>query len=176
MSDIIKKLLLTYDRCMLLRITTPDHNMHMYYTAAIQKHNARLLAGNGHFDAGFDVFSPNEYYIQSDKVLKIDFDVKCHAQMVLDSGKQFNTGFYMYPRSSLSKTSLRLANSVGIIDSGYRGNLIGAFDGISSGRVDPGDRLVQICAPGLVPIVVELVDEIDTNTERGSGGFGSSGR
>ena len=176
MSDIVKKLLLTYDRCMFLRIATQDHNMHMYYTAAIQKHNNRLLIGDGHIDAGFDVFSPNEYYIQSDKVFKIDFDVKCHAQMILDSGKQFNTGFYMYPRSSLSKTSLRLANSVGIIDSGYRGNLIGAFDGIGSGRVDPGDRLVQICAPGLVPIVVELVDDIDTNTERGSGGFGSSGR
>jgi len=161
---------------MYMRIATQDHNMHMYYTAAIQKHNNRLLLGDGHIDAGFDVFSPNEYYIQSDKVFKIDFELKCQAQMILDSGKQFNTGFYMYPRSSLSKTPLRLANSVGIIDSGYRGNLIGVFDGINSGRVDPGDRLVQICAPGLVPIVVELVDDIDTNTERGSGGFGSSGR
>ncbi len=176
MTDIVKKLLLNYDRCMFLRISTQDHNMHMYYTDAIQKHNTKLLGGASFVDAGFDVFSPNEYYIQSDKVFKIDFDVKCHAQMILDSGKQFNTGFYMYPRSSLSKTPLRLANSVGIIDAGYRGNLIGAFDGIGSGRVDPGDRLVQICAPGLVPIVVELVDEIDANTERGTGGFGSTGR
>ena len=176
MTDIVKKLLLTYDRCMFLRIATQDHNMRMYYTDAIQKHNTKLLTGSGFIDAGFDIFSPNEYYIQCDKVFKIDFDVKCHAQMILDSGKQFNTGFYMYPRSSLSKTQVRLANSVGIIDAGYRGNLIGAFDGIGSGRVDPGDRLVQICAPGLVPIVVELVDAIDTNTERGTGGFGSSGR
>jgi dUTPase len=48
--------------------------------------------------------------------------------MVCDSGKSFSTGYYMYPRSSLSKTKLRLANSVGIIDSGYCGFLIGMFD------------------------------------------------
>lgn len=176
MTDIVNKLLLTYDRCMYLKITTQNDNMRMYYTTAIQKHNAKLLAGNSFVDAGFDLCSPDEHQIQSDKVFKIDFEIKCYAQMILDSGKRFNTGFYMYPRSSLSKTPLRLANSVGIIDAGYRGNLIGAFDGISGGWVDPGDRLVQICAPGLVPIVVELVDEIDTNTERGTGGFGSTGR
>ena len=37
----------------------------------------------------------------------------------------------MYPRSSIYKTPLRLANNTGIIDSGYRGNLMGAFDNIS---------------------------------------------
>ena len=47
---------------------------------------------------------------------------------MISNSKTFNTGYYMYPRSSLSKTKLRLANSVGIIDSGYRGNLIGMFD------------------------------------------------
>ena len=176
MTDIVKKLLLTYDRCMVLRIATQDHNMRMYYTDAIQKHNTKLLTGSGFIDAGFDIFSPNEYYIQCDKVFKIDFDVKCHAQMILDSGKQFNTGFYMYPRSSLSKTKLRLANSVGIIDSGYRGNLIGAFDAQTDCAVQAGDRLVQICAPGLVPIVVSVVEELDDQTQRGSGGFGSTGR
>jgi dUTP pyrophosphatase len=87
----------------------------------------------------------------------------------------------MYPRSSLSKTSLRLANSVGIIDSGYRGNLIGMFDllGIESYEVNQYDRLVQVCAPGLVPIYVEIVDmleDLGTHTLRGTGGFGSTGK
>jgi dUTP pyrophosphatase len=105
----------------------------------------------------------------------------------------------MYPRSSLSKTKLRLANSVGIIDSGYRGNLIGMFDvvnmddeaqtqSISHQKKEEykdydfcakvNDRLVQICAPGLVPIYVEIVnsiDELGSETERGVGGFGSTG-
>jgi dUTP pyrophosphatase len=111
--------------------------------------------------------------------------------MYCDTGKIFNTGFYMYPRSSLSKTRLRLANSVGIIDSGYRGNLIGMFDVVNIeneniNEINGGDyfakvndRLVQICAPGLIPILVEIVEneyELGNETsERGSGGFGSSG-
>ena len=40
-------------------------------------------------------------------------------------------GYYLYPRSSTgSKTPLRLSNSIGVIDSGYRGNLIACFDNI----------------------------------------------
>jgi dUTP pyrophosphatase len=122
--------------------------------------------------------------------------------MYCDTDKNFNTGYYMYPRSSLSKTKLRLANSVGIIDSGYRGNLIGMFDVVNiedrplsdsntSSVQDPdtcaiadyfakvNDRLIQICAPGLVPIYVEVVETIEdlgNDTERGSGGFGSTGK
>jgi dUTP pyrophosphatase len=94
----------------------------------------------------------------------------------------------MYPRSSLSKTRLRLANSVGIIDSGYRGNLIGMFDCFSAGKgslceteydyiVKPFEKLVQICAPDLRPIFVELVEteeELSSATLRGEGGFGST--
>jgi dUTP pyrophosphatase len=124
--------------------------------------------------------------------------------MHCDTGKIFNTGFYMYPRSSLSKTKLRLANSVGIIDSGYRGNLIGMFDVVNMDETTQpvndsqlqsqlqnkdeykdydycakvNDRLVQICGPGLIPIYVEIVnslDELGNETERGSGGFGSTG-
>ena len=104
--------------------------------------------------------------------------------MITDSNKSYNTGYYMYPRSSISKTKLRLANATGIIDSGYRGHLIGMFDLINLSEnqeyvVEEYDRLLQICAPGLVPIVVEVVniiDELGNQTERGSGGFGSTGR
>ena len=110
---------------------------------------------------------------------KINFQVKCAAHMVCESGKQYVTGFYMYPRSSLSKTTLRLANSVGIIDSGYRGSLIGAFDcQIQKFMVYSYDKLVQICAPGLVPVYVYVVfteEELGEETLRGAGGFGSTG-
>jgi dUTP pyrophosphatase len=90
----------------------------------------------------------------------------------------------MHPRSSVSKTKLRLANATGIIDSGYRGHLMGMFDlinlfGNEEYAVEKYDRLLQICAPGLVPIVVEIVntfEELGSQTERGSGGFGSTGR
>jgi dUTP pyrophosphatase len=74
---------------------------------------------------------------------------------------------------------LRLANSTGIIDSGYRGNIIGAFDNFQNLHVvNQFDRIVQICAPGLIPIFVELVEreeDLGRETARGGGGFGSTG-
>lgn len=100
------------------------------------------------------------------------------------------SGFYLYPRSSISKTSLRLANSVGIIDSGYRGELIAAVDTIlrcedpwtmwkrALGDIKKYDRLFQICAPDLSPFFIRLVNEESElgGSSRGSGGFGSTGR
>ena len=88
------------------------------------------------------------------------------------------SAFYMYPRSSISKTPLLLANSVGIIDSGYRGSLIGAFRSTSAFgyKVERHSRLLQITNPTLTPIVVKMVNENELSfTERGSGGFGSTG-
>jgi len=84
----------------------------------------------------------------------------------------------LFPRSSVSKTSLRLCNSVGVIDSGYRGNLKGFFDNMYKSEdwvAEKHTRLVQICSPTLSPIIVEIVDTLD-DTERGEGGFGSTGR
>ena len=71
-----------------------------------------------------------------------------------------------------------LANQVGIIDSGYRGNLIGAFRNLGTipFRVEEGTRLLQICHPSLLPVHVVLVDESElSTTARGVGGFGSTG-
>jgi dUTPase len=101
-------------------------------------------------------------------------------------------GFYLYPRSSISKTRMRLANSVGIIDAGYRGDLIAAVDTIgvfgstdiwhiwneTLAPVKKYDRYFQVCAPDLSPFLVHLVEteqELSPPTERGSGGFGSTG-
>ena len=94
-------------------------------------------------------------------------------------------GFYLYPRTSISKTKMRLANSVGIIDAGYRGELIAAVDTIgvygseeTLGTVRKFDRYFQICAPDLSPFSVRIVEnEYELGqTERGSGSFGSSGK
>ena len=91
-------------------------------------------------------------------------------------------GYYLYPRSSTgSKTPLRMANSVGIIDSGYRGNLQVYLDNISQEdfTITQGERYVQICPPNLdYPIYVVVVDKIEDLglTNRGSNGFGSTGK
>jgi dUTP pyrophosphatase len=216
----VSQLLNKCDKVMHLKIFVEgSYNLKKMYYAAVDKHNNNLLQ-NKYLDAGFDLFLPeNEDPDEIDKcgdtvrffgtgwknkgpVNKVDFKIKCSARMYCDTDKNFNTGYYMYPRSSLSKTKLRLANSVGIIDSGYRGNLIGMFDVVniedrpltdskSSSVQDPdacaiadyfakvNDRLIQICAPGLVPIYVEVVETIEdlgNYTERGSGGFGSTGK
>lgn len=101
-------------------------------------------------------------------------------------------GFYLYPRSSISRTRMRLANSVGIIDAGYRGDLIAAVDTIglfgstdiwyvwreTLSPIKKYDRYFQVCAPDLSPFIVHIVpNEADLGrpTARGTGGFGSTG-
>jgi dUTPase len=164
-----------YDRYMLLRIKiNSDDELRDIYTFAVYDHNQKVANNINHIDAGFDVYVPERINITNPGVVKINFQIQCSAQMITDRGKQFNTGFYMYPRSSISNTPMRLANSVGIIDAGYRGNLIGAFDPMENCAVVKHTRLTQICAPGLVPIVVEIVNDLGEETARGSGGFGST--
>lgn len=85
--------------------------------------------------------------------------------------------FYLYPRSSTgSKTPIRLSNSVGIIDAGYRGPLIAIIDNVSDEpfTMEKGERYFQVCAPDLCPIKFRLVKEL-SDTSRGEGGFGSTG-
>jgi len=83
----------------------------------------------------------------------------------------------LFPRSSVSKTNLRLCNSVGVIDSGYRGEIMLKFDrrGFVDNTYDVGDRVGQLM---IVPIPsVEYVEVDDLNASvRNTGGFGSSGR
>ena len=76
-----------------------------------------------------------------------------------------------------------LANHTGIIDSGYRGNLIGAFRWLNddvnalSYNVVQHTRLLQACHPTLCPIYVVLVEDNQlSSSERGAGGFGSTGK
>jgi dUTP pyrophosphatase len=82
------------------------------------------------------------------------------------------------PRSGLaSKQGLTLANAPGLIDAGYRGEVICAvvnLDPSTSVRISRGDRIAQllvVAVPDLTPV---LVDELPPTT-RGEGGFGSTG-
>jgi dUTPase len=196
-----------YDRYMHLKLFVDgnDNELKNLYLAAAQNHNMKIINNLKMVDAGFDLFAPGNEGKELDMygntlrffgpgwndatpVNKLDFKISCSAQMVTEK-KVFNTGYYTYPRSSLSKTQLRLANCTGIIDAGYRGHIIGMFDVVNIQNADSNkeadyfgekfDRYIQICAPGLVPIVVEIVDskeELGLPTERGEGGFGSTGR
>ena len=84
----------------------------------------------------------------------------------------------VFPRSSIRKTDLSLTNSVGVIDSGYRGELQATFrkhKGLASTKYEVGDRIAQIMIIPHPTIEFQEVDEL-TNTERGEDGFGSTGK
>jgi dUTP pyrophosphatase len=184
-QSLLPALLNMYDKVMVLRVFVDSDDLRDMYRNAALAHNNKLLTNMSHIDAGFDLFAPVSVEF-SGLANKLDFKMCCAARMYADNGKNFNTGYYMHPRSSLSKTQLRLANSTGIIDAGYRGHLIGMFDVANSPPNSQSsysgtiyDRYLQICAPGLVPIMVEIVDslgDLGRETERGAGGFGSTGR
>ena len=80
----------------------------------------------------------------------------------------------LFPRSSISKTNLRLANAVGVIDSGYRGEIMLKFDREGVRDYEVGDRVGQLI---LMPIPsIQFVEVVNLpGTDRGIGGFGSSG-
>lgn len=120
-------------------------------------------------DSGFDLFIAEDTLVPAHTMKMIDLKVRCEPL--------FHGGYYLYPRSSISKTPLRLANSVGIIDNGYRGTLKCAVDNNSDEDfvVKKGERYFQICHPSLMPMIINIVESVDMKTERGEGGFGSTG-
>ena len=86
----------------------------------------------------------------------------------------------IFPRSSVRKTRLMLSNCVGVIDSGYRGELQATFnkvnhDSVSENDYKVGDRIAQIMIIPHPTIQFEEADEL-SDTERGEGGFGSTGK
>lgn len=151
------------------------------YKTQIQEHNEQIDT-NPFPNSGFDLLLPQDTTIMhnNNESSFIDFKIKTEMTFTLLNNPSYPSAFYVYPRSSLSKTSLMLSNHVGIIDSGYRGNIKGAFrclDGFTHFNATKFTRLVQICHPSLCKIRVVLVEnETDLSTTlRGSGGFGSTG-
>ena len=139
---------------------------------ALNEAAREAYASHGHFhpgDAGLDLYVLEELTIQPGETLPIKLGIACEPQ----EGK----AYFLMPRSSISKTPLRLANSIGLIDGGYRGELMTMCDNIKQEAytVEKGQRLCQIVANDCDAITYELVDEL-SETSRGSGGFGSTGK
>jgi dUTP pyrophosphatase len=84
----------------------------------------------------------------------------------------------IFPRSSIRNKELLLSNSVGVIDSGYRGNIQATFvktNGLDSLKYEPGERVAQLIIVPYPQIEFTEVDEL-SSTDRGEGGFGSTGK
>ena len=150
---------------MKLLVKPLDDNVKMFY-----KNHSTYNEG----DSGLDLFFIDNHVVEPHSTLMIDLKIQCEA--FYDNENDKNVSYYLYPRSSISKTPLRMANSTGIIDAGYRGNIMVAVDNINNEpyTIEKGTRLFQICGPTLEPITMDIVDEL-SNSERGSNGFGSTG-
>jgi dUTP pyrophosphatase len=127
-------------------------------------------------DAGYDVvavsdgkFSDDGFYVEYKTGLTLELPLGFHVEL--------------FPRSSISKTDLILANGIGLVDNAYRGEIIFRFKCFRAAmrEVDEptiykkGDRIGQIVIRKTYELPVTEVDEL-SDTERGVGGFGSSGR
>ena len=129
-----------------------------------------------HPDSGFDLFVPKDVVIPPGEVKVINMQVKC-AVYGRYKGAMVPLPYYLYPRSSVSKRGIILANSVGVIDCGYRGSLMAGFFNTKREEVTikAGERIVQICMSDLCPYYnVSLTDNIES-TDRNEGGLGSTG-
>ncbi len=142
--------------------------------------NAVLPTYAKHGDAGMDLTATSKSYDE-------------HGNVVYGTGLAFEipTGYVglLFPRSSNTKKDLILGNSVGVIDSGYRGEVVFKFKAIDTqylqdGKLtflkrdfmkeyNVGDRIGQIIIMPYPQIEFNLVDELST-TDRGVGGFGST--
>jgi dUTP pyrophosphatase len=117
-------------------------------------------------------------------------DIVATSMIITDSYIEYGTGLsfeipegfvgLLFPRSSISKKFLTLSNSVGVLDSGYRGEVTFRFkyssaDNLSGdSRYQIGDRIGQIIVMPFPNVYFEEVGEL-SDSERGSGGYGSSG-
>jgi dUTP pyrophosphatase len=142
-------------------------------------------------DSGLDLFILEDITLTLGETKKIDLGIQC--EMLREESATDTLPYYLYPRSSFSKTPLILGNHVGIIDKDYRGNILAVVKFmptynifqkfIEEGKtsfnetytIKKGTRLFQICANDLSPFKYTIVDTL-SDTARGINGLGSTGK
>lgn len=126
-------------------------------------------------DAGLDLRAAESKLIPSATPTLIDTGVSVQIPR--------NHVGLVFSRSGLAKHGITLSNSVGVIDSDYRGNImVSVICNAENDRdifINKGDRIAQLVVVPIVLPEVQVVDEDDEewlNTARGTGGFGSTGK
>ena len=135
-------------------------------------HVKSMYLNHGHFhdgDAGLDLYIVEQQTLTAGETALIHLQIACEPND--------NQPFLLMPRSSIAKTPLRLCNSIGLIDGGYRGEIMAAVDNIKGEdyTVEPNQRLFQLVAMNGSPISFKIVNEL-SESSRGKGGFGSTGK
>lgn len=163
-----------------LRIYVPSYHANLieFYKERIDKHN-EMIYNDKYADSGFDLGLPQDFWISKKHGFKIPLGI--HCSMYKEDGTP--QAFSLLPRSSIVKTPLRLSNSVGVIDRGYRGPITAVVDDLDFGssnifyKICELERYFQIVHPSYNPFKVVLVyDKTDLGTTtRDECGFGSTG-
>ncbi len=131
-----------------------------------------MYENHGHFhdgDSGLDLFIINNQIVQSKETILLHLGICCEN---LDG-----LSYFLMPRSSISKTPLRMSNSIGLIDAGYRGEIMASVDNISDKPfvLNKKERLFQLVAMNGSSIHFDISDNL-SDSNRGTGGFGSTGK
>jgi len=118
--------------------------------------------------AGYDLYSPDSVFVPVGQVVVINTEISV----------EIPEGYFglLCPRSSMGKKGFSLINTIGIIDSDYRGQIILHF--VNNGKLDHtiyrGDRVAQLLIVPYISPKIVVVEEL-SETVRGTGGFGSTG-
>lgn len=147
-------------------------------------------------DSGYDIIAASDPFIQgisidnTDDYLSIDY-IEYDTNLIIEP----NDGYHacVFPRSSISKYNLTLANSIGLIDNGYRGVIKLRFKynaqpldfkmnennklsiSLNKNKIyKKGDKVGQLVFAKTLNPVIEVVESFES-TDRNSGGFGSTG-
>jgi dUTP pyrophosphatase len=172
--------------------TSPEYILHIkFINPDLDLNYKEIIEATG--NSGYDIYVKEDTIIKSTlyeteklytqigsnikcEMLKIYNEITIEENQIVNIKKIItNSGFLLLSRSSLSNLGLSMPHSVGLIDSSYRGEILGrvfSFNKENTG-VNKNDRLFQIVAPDLSEFKVKFVEEL-SNTARGSGGFGST--
>ena len=132
------------------------------------KESAKLPTKAHVTDAGYDLYADSQ-------------SIDKNYNMVYGTGiaVEIPKGYVglVFPRSSIASTDIMLSNSVGVIDSGYRGEVMAKFKRVTGefNTYKVGDRIAQLIIIPYPDVVFEEVKEL-SSSDRGEGGYGSSGR
>ena len=132
---------------------------------------AKVPTRGSEYAAGYDLYAATSYAI----------DIAPHSTVKIGTGIAIELEPYtfgaIFARSGLAtKKGLRPANCVGVVDADYRGEVIVALhnDTDEMMSIEPGERIAQLVILPFIPVQFNVVDSL-TETERGDGGFGSTG-
>jgi dUTP pyrophosphatase len=156
----------------------PTEQGALYYKSQIYEQNE---------NAGIDLYLVKEFpfnFITNGLPTLLDLGTSARMVRINPDGTEEDVHYWLCPRSSIFKTGLMMANSQGVIDRSYRGTLKApvwmiskaAFSQTISDTNTEGMRLFQIVAPDMGWIREVRVVEALPLTNRGEGGFGSTGR